>query len=486
MSVRRAAFWSMSSQYVGFAITFGTSVIISRFFLSPAEVGLFSIALAAAMLVSILQDFGISRYVAGETELTAEKIRICASVSFLFAWSIAIVIVALAWPIALFYDDPRLIPLTIIIGCSYFALPFSIVPTALLVRDMNFRSIFILNVGSAAVAGMAAVGLAAAGYSASALAWAQLLQFLFRGAMAQALRPAPVPFPPELKGAGPVLKFGRSASALYLSGSIGSRSPDLIVGSLLPLVAVGLFSRATGLASQLRMLVSGALGGVFYPAFARLRDRGEEWGPYYINVVAGYSLITWAAMAGLAVAAQPLVQLLYGDKWIDAAIALKWIALAEMCFVALPLHMDLPILKGQINRLIKYNIVDTAASVSFLVALAGWGLEWAALSRLAYGLVWIGIYARFMHGIVGFRRRDLLIVYAKSMATTVAAVIPMLLAYEYWRVPLQLGFDGLMLTTGLGILCWLGTIYLVRHPMREEINAVLVNLLSHVGIKTVA
>ena len=64
-SVRGAALWSMAAQYASFAITFVTSVLISRFFLGPEEVGLFSIALAAAMLVSVLQDFGITRYVAG-------------------------------------------------------------------------------------------------------------------------------------------------------------------------------------------------------------------------------------------------------------------------------------------------------------------------------------------------------------------------------------------------------------------------------------
>ena len=478
MSVRTAAFWSMGSQYSGFIINFAVSVIISRFFLTPAEVGLFSIALAAALLVSILQDFGISRYVAGEAELDDAKIRVCASVSFLFAWGIAFAILALAWPLSLFYDDPRLIPLTIIIGCSYFVFPFSIVPTALLMRDMNFKSLFVINVGSAFVAGAAALALAAAGYSSSALAWAQLLQFIFRGAMSQWLRPAPVPFPLQLKGSAPVLKFGRSASALYLSGTIGGRSPDLIVGGFLTLSAVGLFSRATALASQLRMLVSGALGGVFYPAFARLRDQGHDWGPYYIRVVAGYSVITWAAMAGLAVAADPLVQLLYGDKWIEAAAALKWIAIGEMCVVALPLHMDLPILKGQINRLIKYNVMDTVASVGFLILFAGWGLEWAAASRLAYGIVWICIYARLMHNIVGFSWPALLSVYAKSMAATVAAITPMLMAYHLWRAPIDLGFTGLLLTTGAGMLLWLGTVYLVRHPMRDEITDIVKGLLS--------
>jgi hypothetical protein len=52
MSVRGAAVWALAGQYVAFAIQFAATVVISRLFLAPAEVGLFSIALAAALLIA--------------------------------------------------------------------------------------------------------------------------------------------------------------------------------------------------------------------------------------------------------------------------------------------------------------------------------------------------------------------------------------------------------------------------------------------------
>ncbi len=45
MSVRGAALWSMSGQYLVFATQFVVSVVISRFFLAPEEVGLWAAAL---------------------------------------------------------------------------------------------------------------------------------------------------------------------------------------------------------------------------------------------------------------------------------------------------------------------------------------------------------------------------------------------------------------------------------------------------------
>lgn len=85
MSVRDAAVWAMAGQYLSFAIQFIASVIISRWFLSPGEVGLFSIALATALIVAVLQDFGLSRYISGLTTLDRQEIARCGSVAVLFS-----------------------------------------------------------------------------------------------------------------------------------------------------------------------------------------------------------------------------------------------------------------------------------------------------------------------------------------------------------------------------------------------------------------
>lgn len=481
MSVRGAALWSLSAQYVAFAAQFVSSVIIARFFLSPEEVGLFSIALAAAMLVSALQDFGITRYIAGEPDLSDAQIRTCFSVSTLFALAVGLVILALAWPAARFYDDARLTPVLAVVALSYLAVPFAIVPSALLQRAMDFRSLFIVNVGAALAQAAVAIGLAAAGFSALSLAWATVAQQFVRALLGQWRSGQRPPFPLTLKDAGPVLRFGSGASLLYMNGAIGTRTPELIVGRMISIAAVGLYGRAIGLAGQLRQLVSGAIAGVFYPAFARIRDAGEPLAPPYLRVVAGLTATTWPAMAFLAAAATPLVLILYGERWAAVAPLLVWIALSEIPFTALPLHMDLPILLGRMRRLLQLNILDTIASLSLLILACLWSVEWAAASRLGYGLVWFAIYARFLRGLAGFRWRDMMRVYAQSLAATAATAAPLLVVYWLWLEPAEVGFLVLAGTAALGCLGWLATIYLVRHPIRHEVTAVLAQARAAMG-----
>ena len=141
---------------------------------------------------------------------------------------------------------------------------------------------------------------------------------------------------------------------------------------------------------------------------------------------------------------------------------------------------ELPLLLGRMRSLIGYNIVDTTVSIGLLAATAFFGIEWVAASRLAYGLIWLLIYARFLHGMIGFQWGALIDVYVRSMIATVAALLPMLLAYAFWRAPLALGFDGLLICTAAGIACWLVTLFVIRHPTAEEIVSILSDILRGV------
>ena len=473
MSVRNAALWSMTSQYVAFIAQFVSSVLIARFFLSPEEVGLFSIALSAAMLVSALQDFGITRYIAGEPNLSDAQIRGAFSVSVLFALAVGLAILALAWPASRFYDDPRLLPVLVVVAGSYLLVPFAIVPSALLQRELDFKSIFIVTVGSAFAQAGTALLLAALGFSALSLAWATVAQQGARALLGQWRSGRRPPFPLSLAGAKPILRFGSGASVLYMSGAIGTRTPELIIGRMLNIAAVGIYGRAVGLAGQLRQLVSGAISSVFYPAFARIRDSGEALAPPYLRVVAGYSGTTWPAMAFLAAASTPVVLMLFGERWAAVAPLLTWIAISEIIFTGLPLQMDMPILLGRMRRLLQLNILDTIASIGLLVLACFWSLEWAAASRIGYAFAWFAIYAAFMRHLVDFRWRDMLGVYARSMAATLATVAPLLLLYWSWKRPEDVGFLELAACALIGCLAWLLTIFLVRHPIRHEVMAML-------------
>ena len=478
MSVRSAAAWALTSQYAAFAIQFATSVLLARLFISPAELGLFSIAFAAVSLVSFLQDFGVTRYVNGERDLTEQKLHTAYTVSVAFAWSVALLALLASGPIAAFYGDPRLLPIARIIAASYLMVPLSIVPQATCQRRMDYKSNTLIELGSSIANAAVAIALAMHGFGAAALAWGAFAQQAARLIVSQ-WRVAKtkghllLPWPLRLAGARPVLEIGATNSVLTTCYSLNARLPELVIGRLISNVGVGLFARASGLAIQLRLLVAGAVTGVFYPAFRQVRDSGQPLGPPFLRVVGAYTGVTWAAMAGIAVLATPLVQILYGPKWLEAAPLLKWIALSQLCYVAVPLAYDLPLLLDRKTELIRRNLIETAISVLLIAVAAPFGLEWVAITRFVHGLIWIAIYAPFMRTMLNFSWPELARVWGKSLAATLAAVAPLLVSYALVHPSTEAGLLQIGLGTLAGVILWFAVLALTRHPLLVEITGLL-------------
>lgn len=482
MTVRKAAVWAMADQYTAFIIQFATSIVMARLFISPDQLGVFSIAFAAVSLLSFLQDFGTDRYISGEPDLTENKLRASYTLSLTVGWGIALGCVALAWPLASFYKNPALLPITLIIAGSYFLVPFAVVPQALRHRVLDFRSNAIIGISAALANAAISLYLGWRGYGALALAWGAFAQQAARALSAQWLQGWLAPWPLRFGNMRTLLDFGGTNTALVVSMMVVARAPELLIGRMLGAAPVGLFARATGLAVQLQMLLSGAVSAVFYPAFARVRDRGEDLGAPYLKVVAAYTAISWPAMAGLAMLAEPTINFLYGPIWIGAAPLLLWIALAQMCFIAFPLTADMPILLGHRPELIVRTLADAVIAVGLLVLAAPYGLKAVAISRLIHGALWLGNFGPFLKRIVGFSWQDLLGIFARSGLITVAAIVPGLLLYQFWNQPADAGFLQIMAAAGGGIFCWLGAMVLLRHPTLHEILRFVGPILARLGL----
>jgi O-antigen/teichoic acid export membrane protein len=478
MSVRTAAAWALVSQYASFAIQFATSIVLARWFITPAQLGLFSVAFAAVTLVAFLQDFGVTRYINGERDLTADKIHTAFTISVAFAWGIALLAILASGAIASFYNDPAMRPVALVIACSYLLVPLAIVPQATCQRRMDYKSNTMIEVGSAIANAVVAIVLAIFGYGALALAWGAFAQQAARLVVSQWRAGLLLPWPLRIEGAAPLFRLGGTNSAQAMCNSITARAPELVIGRLIDNIAVGLFARASGLAGQLRMLVAGAVSGVFYPAFRRVRDNGEPLGPPYLRVVGAYTGITWPAMAGIAVLAEPIIHLLYGERWIAAAPLLGWVAFSQLCYVAVPLNGDLPVLLDRMRSLVRRNVLETAASVLLLAVAAPFGLIWVAISRFAHGLVFIAIYAPFMRQMLGFRWRELAVIYLRSLVVTAAAIAPVLAGYHVWSPPSDASALQMLVTSGAGALLWFVMLRLIGHSLFDEITGLLGELLG--------
>ncbi len=464
MSVFRAASWALFAQYYSFILTFTASLILARYFISPEELGLFSIAFAAISLIAFLQDFGVGRYINGERDLDREKIRTAFTLSLLISWGIAAICVGLTWPLSAFYDNEALVPISLVIASSYFLVPFAIVPQALRQRELDFKSSALVDMGAATANATVSLYLGWKGHGPMALAWGAFAQQAGRAIVAQWRAGWTAPWPPGLSQTGKLFAYGGTNTVLVACMQITTHAPELLIGRVLGPISVGFFARAFGLAAHLRLLLVGAVSGVFFPAFRKIRDAGEPIGPPYILVTGAFTAIMWPALAGLAVLAEPTINFLYGEKWVESAPLLFWLALAQMCFVSVPLNADLPILLDRQKDLVFRLFLDLATALTLLALAIPFGLEAIVASRFAHGLLWIVLFASFVQRITGFSWRDWLLTQLRSLAVTLLAIAPSLIFYRIADGPQDAGIMQILASAGCGVILWLIGLWLLRHP----------------------
>ncbi|WP_267395510.1 oligosaccharide flippase family protein [Sphingomonas sp. GC_Shp_1] len=469
MGVRQAALWSVTGQWLVFAVNFAVSVVIARYLLPPAALGTFSVGFAAAAMVSTLQDFGLSRYLVRCDTLTDQMLSTCTTITLCVGVAICAVIAGLSWPVARYYADPALIPIMLLIAAAFVLLPFNTAPIALLQRAVDYRTLTIINLAAAGANGAVSILFACWGYGPVSLALGFLAQQGARAIIAELLGPRRIRFALSFKGARPVVSFGSGTTVLAVSGAIGTRAPDLIIGSVLGMHAVGLFGRAAGMVDGLRVLLDGGMSSVFFSHFAQMIREKRALRDAYLDLVACYASVMWPAMLLLSLLAEPLVTLVYGPGWGAAAQALRWVALSEILFFALPLHTEVPLLGGHLKALLVRNLVDTAVALLCLICLVRFGLAAAAAARLVYAVIWFFIYLRLIQRIVGFSLRALLAVQARSAACTLAACLPV--------VALTRGGETLTVPTAAasvvtGGSLWLAMLVVLRHPTWRELKRV--------------
>lgn len=468
--VKSAVLWSSVGKFTSFGVAFALSIILARFYLAPEEVGLFSIAFAATTLLAVLQEFGLNRYIVGEEDLTSDKVRVAFSVSLAVAWGIAILILAVAKPMSWLYNNEALFPIMLIIGASYLFVPLAIVPQALLQKAMDFRSDCMIEIGAVTANASVALFLASRGWGAYSLAWGAFAQQVARALISQWRKGWMFPWPFSFTNAQPVIRFGSGSTLLQIFDAIGARAPDLVIGGVANTHAVGIYSRASGLAVQLVYLMTGAVNSVFYPAFARLKNEGAALSPPYMRIVAGYTGIVWPAMAGMALSAYPLIQTLYGPRWTEVAPVLSILALAQMLFVAVPMGTQMPILLGHMRGVLKRNGILTVYLLVAVFIGARWGAIGGAYAYFGFALLWACCYAPYICKLIDLRWGPLFAIHAKSAIATLAACLPLMLGYTYWVKPTEMTLLPLLALALAGVVTWFAALILIRHPLLADVE----------------
>jgi len=468
MSTRKSLAFSFLDRYASLAISVASSMVIARL-LTPTEIGVFSVTMVLLMFVATVRDSGAGQYLEQERELTSERIRAVWAVQLGLGLGLACVVLLASYPVALFYHEPRMRNIMLVVALNYAINPFGSLTYAWLMREMRFESVALMRFSAGLSGALVSIFLAWQHHGPISLAFGALASTLANALIAVYHRPKSFPWLPGVAEIRRVLAFGSKLTASTLITVLANNAPELFLGKLQSLTAAGLYSRSNGLVQMFNRLFVDAVGAVCLPWFARQsREHGSFVEPF-LKSTAYVTAFGWSFCLALVCLAQPVVRLLYGHQWDQAvdlvrllAVAMAFSVPAALCEVAL-------LSSGAVGTIARVTIFSAIQSVAFVALGASQGLLVLGIAMITAAAVTATLWLRATARHIDLPLLGLLITLRKSAAVALMAVIgPMIALWIYGPYPAVLVMP-LVLGGGGGLAGFVAGVLVVRHPLLEEV-----------------
>ena len=413
----RGMLWAFGSYAGGRLLVLLTTAILARL-LSPADFGLVALALTFTVLLDSLSTFGL-----GEALVIQEDEGLYDRANTAFVWSVgfglatSLAVAACSPLIASFFDQPQLIGIVSALGASFFLRSLGITHYALSQRSLDFRTRTIAEFSSVVSRGITGIAFALAGFGA----WSLVLGYLVGSAVMTLALWKLVPFRPKLRSrrdhVSQLLRFGGTLSAVGLLAAIGNNIDNMFVGRVLGATALGFYSIAFLVPNLAVVNISVIAQQVLFPAFTA-HDRDDLSRAFKIAFRYLW-LLTLPVVLILIVLAEPIVLVVFGEKWRAAAepmriLAIYGFALATS-FAAGTVYMAtakagvllwlilgrLAILIGGLILFASLGITAVAICQAVAVAIMEAGGVWLACHRLnvRWRDLWAQVWACLVAGL---------------------------------------------------------------------------------------
>lgn len=478
-SVRSALFIALLLTNTITILQFSSSLVIARL-LSPKEIGIYSIAAAIVSIAQLFRNVGVANYLVSEKELTHDKIRAAFGVQLVMSWILALLVFLSSGFVADFYHEEGVRRVMTISSISFLLAPFGGVTVTLLLREMRHLERAVVDIASTLVHVGLSVSLAYAGHGYMSLAWAALgntVTTVFVGAL---FRPSGMPWLPDFREARNVLSFSIPTAGADILRYLRSITPELVVGRAIGLEAVAFLSRASGMIGLFNSVLGQAISRVAFSYFPHEHRSGSNLKALFLKALDYLCVTSLPFFATLAVMADPVIRILFGEQWVESILLVQILSIAAMVITPFSITSMVLNATGHAKSILRIEVIVFAFTVALIVPAASIRNEAVAAALTAVALIYGFVCFRQVRNVLDVRLPELLLAFGRAVSVAIATVvlpIGVMLFYitdKPWHV---------IVAGGIGAtLGWILSVYLSRHPIHYEITKLFTYASGRIGV----
>lgn len=376
--------WTGAVKWAGQVVSWVTTLIVARL-LAPDDFGIMGMATLVLGFIELVNEFGVGAAIVQRKDIHEELISNLGGFSLALGGGFLLLGLALAGPVALFFAEPRVDAVVMVLSANFLISSVAVIPRSLLTRDMKFRALALIDGGKGLLTSGLTIVLAMMGYGYWALVVGSIVSSVSAASAYVVLRPFRPRWPRRLTEISRELEFGWNVVASRVAWYAYSNADFAVVGRVLGTAALGVYNIGWTLASLPVEKISVLIMRVTPPVFAKVQDRPQELSRYLRLLTEGISVITFPIGVGMALVAPDFVPLVLGEKWIDAVIPLQLLALLGGFRSITPFYSQILVATDNARLSMWFSLLAAAFLIPGFMIGARWGTAGVALT-------WIAVY----------------------------------------------------------------------------------------------
>jgi PST family polysaccharide transporter len=317
--------WVGAVKWSAQIVSWGSTILVARI-LDKSDYGLLTMAATFMGIVAMLSEFGVGSAIITLRELSDDVLGQLNSFSLLLGLGGTALTALMAYPLGVFFNAPELPLVLIVVGTTFTLNGLQVVPLALYRRELNFRTIAMIDLARLFITPAITLTGALLGLRYWALALGTVIGTLITTVITLYRRRQRFARPTRA-GIAPIMNFSRHILIGRLAWIVYQDGDFAVAGRRLGQEAAGVYGIAWTLASGPIEKVTALLQEVTPSLFSRVQDDRPALRRYFLNLSEILCLATFPAAVGLALVSEDLVEVVLGVKWFEAAAPLALLAL---------------------------------------------------------------------------------------------------------------------------------------------------------------
>ena len=461
-AMARGAAWNVLFRLADRGIGLLSTVILARL-LVPADFGLVALATALIGLLTLLGDFGLDLALIQRPNAERRHFDTVWTFNVAVGLATALVLLLLAEPVARYYDESRLIPIMYGLAAARAISCFENIGLVALRKDMAFDREFRFSLYKRlATTFLATIPLAFLWRDYWALVGGLIAGSCFGLVLSYLLHP----YRPRLSLSAmrELLGFSKWLQLANFVGFAAARAADFIVARISGASALGLFTIAKEISNLPSAELAAPIHRGVFPGYARMAGDVAQLRRAYLKVASVLVLLVLPAGVGLSLVAEPMVLVIFGEKWADMAPLIQILAMNGVLRVYLSTAAYIYLALGKPRHTTMLVLVQAGVSIMLMLWWVPlWGTRGAAMAVLVSTLAAVPLNFRLMSKAVDLRLRDLWAIAWRPATATLVMVGTVVILMQYWSTAqsLQANFLNLMTAAGTGAAMYCGTVFLL-------------------------